>query len=210
MLISCFFFYYIKIPPEFVFAQSLTKVVQYTAGTQNVLIGWWSHVTDAQALPHSSQSHVFTVLFWINAGQNDISSAFMTEFHETAERQHLGMCRRDEGEQELDVSSAARFTKLEKTSFNPTGTVVRPFLCQFSPSHWFKHPLSSCSSSMQRRAFLSFLCSLVSFLCVIHPTKNPRQHVVYVNDPPFMLKVEWDLSNITHTYARTHILLRGL
>lgn len=122
----------------------------------------------------------------------------------TAERQHLGMCRRDEGEQEFDVSSAARFTKLEKTSFNPTGTVVRPFLCQFSPSHWFKHPLSSCSSSMQRRAFLSFLCSLVSFLCVIHPTKNPRQHVVYVNDPPFMLKVEWDLSNITHTYARTH------
>lgn len=53
------------------------------------------------------------------------------ELQETQEWQLLDMCHRDEGEQEFDVSSAARFTELEKTSFNPTGTVEEPFSSNF-------------------------------------------------------------------------------
>ena len=66
----------------------------------------------------------------------------------------------------------------------PLGDMVRPFLCQFSPSLLFKPPLSSCSPTMQDRAVLFFSCSLIPH------HRAPRQHAVYANDPPFMLHVE--------------------
>lgn len=122
--------------------------------------------------------------------------------------------------QELDVRSgwvqrcshaAAKFTKLYIKRFLdnliPLGDMVRPFLCQFSPSLLFKPPLSSCSPTMQNRAFFPFS---YLFSVWLPPPKPLRQHAVYANDRSFMLKVEWDLNKIslslslTHTHTRTH------
>lgn len=109
--------------------------------------------------------------------------------------------------------AAARFTKLYikrlLDNLIPLGDMVKFFLCQFSPSLLFKPPLSSCSLTMQDCAL--FLCSLISFLCMAATPKPLRQHAVYANDQPFMLKVEWDLNKIsplfsppTHTDTHTN------
>lgn len=102
--------------------------------------------------------------------------------------------------------AAARFTKLYikrlLDNLIPLGDMVKSFLCQFSPSLLFKPPLSSCSPTMQDCAL--FLCSLISFLCMAATPKPLRQHAVYANDQPFMLKVEWDLNKISPLFSHTH------
>ncbi len=90
--------------------------------------------------------------------------------------------------------------------------MVRPFLCQFSPSLSFRPSLSSYSFTMQDRAFcFFFMFSHIFSQYGCHP-QPLRQHAVYANDQSFMLKVEWDLSLSLSlsTHTHTHIHTFGL